>query len=88
LTLKLKVGKKGYIIIPKAIREAVGIEEGDEVIVEVNDAIIINLIKKAKIGKIREALEKLVERIRSLKERKEPSLGELAGIDLEEEFGE
>ena len=37
MTLRLKVGKKGYIIIPKAIRDAVGIEEGDEVEVEVRD---------------------------------------------------
>ncbi len=33
MTLKLKVGKKGYIILPKAIREAVGIDEDDELIV-------------------------------------------------------
>ena len=33
MTLKLKVGKKGYIILPKAIREAVGIDEGGELIV-------------------------------------------------------
>ena len=36
LTLKLKVGKKGYVIIPKAIREAAGVEEGDELIVSLN----------------------------------------------------
>jgi AbrB family looped-hinge helix DNA binding protein len=30
LTMKLKVGKKGYVIIPKTIMEIVGIEEGDE----------------------------------------------------------
>ena len=41
LTLKIKVGRKGYIILPKAIREAVGIDEGDEVIVEVRDGIIL-----------------------------------------------
>ena len=35
LTLRLRVGRKSYIILPKAIREAVGIEEGDEVIVRV-----------------------------------------------------
>jgi len=28
LTLRLKVGRKGCVILPKAIREAVGIEEG------------------------------------------------------------
>jgi antitoxin PrlF len=35
LTLRLRVGRKGYIILPKAVREAVGLDEGDEVIVEV-----------------------------------------------------
>ena len=34
-TLRLRVGRKGYIILPKAIGEAVGIEESDEVIVRV-----------------------------------------------------
>ncbi len=32
LTVKIKVRKKGVVILPKTIRDAVGLEEGDEVI--------------------------------------------------------
>ena len=46
MTLRLKVGKKGYVILPKAVREAAGIEEGDEVIVEVDDGIILKPVKR------------------------------------------
>jgi len=37
----LKVGRKGVIVLPKAFRERVGIEEGVEVLAEVvGDAIV------------------------------------------------
>ena len=39
--MKLRVGRKGYIVLPKAVREAVGIDEGDEVIVEIRDGILL-----------------------------------------------
>ena len=32
------MGRKGYITLPKAMREAMSIDEGDEVIVEIRDA--------------------------------------------------
>lgn len=87
MTLRLKVGKKGYIIIPKALREAVGIEEGDEVIVEVRDGIVI---KPAKKNVDRERLKELLRahamKVRNLKERMEPSPGEASSLSLEEEF--
>ncbi|ADM27960.1 transcriptional regulator/antitoxin, MazE [Ignisphaera aggregans DSM 17230] len=42
----LKVGKKGVIVLPKAFREKIGIEEGDEVLVEVvNDTIVLKPLK-------------------------------------------
>ncbi len=87
LTLKTKVGRKGYIILPKAIREAVGIDEGDEVIIEVRDGIVIKPVKK-KINPniIREKLGVHVDKLRQVKGRKEPRPGELATISLEEEF--
>jgi len=57
LTLRLRVGRKGYIILPKAIREAVGIDEGDEVIVEVRDGILLKPAKKqVDLERIREIL--------------------------------
>ena len=85
MTLKLKIGRKGYVIIPKAIRESVGIEEGDEVIVEVGDGITLKPIKKVDIEKLRSSLKNHLEKLRSLPGLKEPTPGEL-NIPLEEEF--
>ena len=86
MTLKIKVGKKGYVILPKAVREAVGIEEGDELIVEIKDGILLKPVRKVDIEKLREALKKHVELIKTIQNKREPKPGELAGIYLEEEF--
>lgn len=86
MTLKIKVGKKGYVILPKAVREAVGIEEGDELIVEIRDGILLRPVRKVDIEKLREALRKHVELIKTIQNRREPKPGELAGTYLEEEF--
>ncbi len=87
MTLKLKVGRKGYIILPKAIREAVGIDEGDEVIVEIKDGIILKPAKrKIDAGKLKESLRKHVEFLKKIPGRVEPKPGELAQAYLEEEF--
>jgi len=88
LTLRLKVGKKGYIILPKAVREAVGIEEGDEVIVEIRDGILLKPVRKFDERKLREALKKHAERIRGISEIVEPKPGDLTAVYLEEEFEE
>jgi len=76
LTLKTRVGRKGYIILPKAIREAVGIDEGDEVIIEVRDGIVIKPVKK-KINPdiVREKLRVHVDRLRRVKGRRKPKAG-------------
>jgi len=37
VSIRLKVGPKGQIVIPKVFREAYGIKEGGEVIVEPTD---------------------------------------------------
>ena len=88
LTLKLKIGRKGYIILPKAIREAVGIDEGDEVIVEIRDGIVLKPAKrKVDVNKLRESLRKHVEILKRIRNRREPKPGELAQTYLEEEFG-
>jgi len=85
LTLKLRVGRKGYIIIPKAVREAVGIEEGDEVEVEIRDGIVIRPVKKnVDVEELRKALRAHALKVKSLKERVEPVPGEASS--LEEEF--
>lgn len=87
MTLKLRVGRKGYVILPKAIREALGIDEGDEVLVEIRDGIVLKPIKRVvDVEKIRESLKKHVETLKNIPNRKEPKPGELAKIHLEEEF--
>ncbi len=85
MTLKLKVGKKGYIILPKAIREAVGIDEGDELIVEIKDGIVLKPVnKRVDPEEVKEALRKHVEKLMGVQGRREPKPGELAGAHLEE----
>jgi len=41
LAVKVKVGKKGCIIIPKSIRELVGIKEGDVLTLTVENGRIV-----------------------------------------------
>ncbi len=87
MTLKLRVGRKGYIILPKAIREVVGIDEGDEVIVEIRDGIVLKPARrKVDAEKLRESLRRHVEVIKRIQGRREPKPGELAETYLEEEF--
>lgn len=86
MTLKLKIGRKGYIILPKAIREAVGINEGDEVIVEIKDGILLKPVRKIDKEKLKKALNNHLNKIKNIKNLIEPKPGELAKIHLEEEF--
>ncbi|WP_337860909.1 AbrB/MazE/SpoVT family DNA-binding domain-containing protein [Ferroplasma sp.] len=56
--MEIKVGKKGYIIIPKSIREDSGIKEGDNVNIYFNKTIIIDKLKKEKdIKKVLDSLK-------------------------------
>ncbi len=87
MPLRLKVGRKGYIILPKAVREAVGIDEGDEVIVEIGDGIILKPAKRrVNEEEVRKSLRAHLERLREVQGRREPKPGELARAYLEEEF--
>ncbi|MCD6324598.1 MAG: AbrB/MazE/SpoVT family DNA-binding domain-containing protein [Desulfurococcales archaeon] len=86
MTLKLKVGRKGYIILPKSVREAVGVEEGDELVVEIRDGILLKPVRKVDVEGVREALRKHLQVLRNLEGRKEPKLGDLRTVSLEGEF--
>lgn len=88
MTLRLRVGKKGYIILPKAIRDAVGIDEGDEVIVEVKDGILLKPVRKFDEEKLRKAFKEHREKLEKIPGLIEPKLGELVEEYLEEEFEE
>ncbi|MEM4971188.1 MAG: AbrB/MazE/SpoVT family DNA-binding domain-containing protein [Sulfolobales archaeon] len=75
--------------MPKAIREAFGIDEGDEVIIEIRDGIVIKPAKRnINVEELRDSLRRHVEKLMNIPARKEPRPGELAKIYLEEEFEE
>jgi AbrB family looped-hinge helix DNA binding protein len=81
--LRLKVGPRGQIVIPKVLREKWGIKENDYVLVEVKDKELV--ITRA--PSIKETLEWIKVRRRRLK-AKQANLGDLAEVDLEKEFDE
>jgi len=86
MTLRLRVGRKGYIILPKAIREAVGIDEGDEVIVEIRDGILLKPVRRFDRRKLEKSFREHLDKLRKITDLVEPKPGELAAAYLEEEF--
>ncbi len=81
--LRIKVGAKGQIVIPKILREAYGIKENGYVIIEPKDNVL--LIRRI------ENPEKILEWIRERRKHiggKEARLGDLIKASLEEEFNE
>ncbi len=87
MTLRVRVGRKGYIILPEAVRGAVGIDEGDELIVEVRDGIVLKPVRRrVDADEIRRLLRAHAERLKRLRGRREPEPGEAALVSLEEEF--
>ena len=81
--LRLKVGPKEQIVIPKALREKCGIREDGYVLVELKD----NELVITKAPSVEEALEWIRLRRGRLKAR-QATLGELSEVDLEGEFSE
>ncbi len=85
MTVKVEVGKKGYIIIPKSIRELVGIKEGDVLTLTVeNGRIVLEPERRVSLSEVAKRLREHEERVR--KYVKEARLGDLVGVSLEEEF--
>ncbi|MFP3286875.1 MAG: AbrB/MazE/SpoVT family DNA-binding domain-containing protein [Acidilobus sp.] len=83
--MKVEVGKKGYIIIPKSIRELVGIKEGDVLTLTVeNGRIVLEPERRVSLSEVAKRLREHEERVR--KYAKEARLGDLVGVSLEEEF--
>ena len=81
--LRIKVGPKGQIIIPKILREAYKIKEGGYVILEPGE----NELILRGVEDPREVLKWIRERRKRIK-GKEARLGDLVRVDLEEEFEE
>ena len=86
MTLKLKIGNKGYVIIPKAIMEAAGVKEGDELIISLNDGITLTPAKKFNRESFEKAAELHKKEIFELKEALSPQPREVSGFSLEDEF--
>jgi len=81
--LKIRVGPKGQIVIPKVLREAYNIVEGGIAIIEPReDGILIRKVADP---------DKVIEWIKARRKRingKMGRLGDLSTTDLEEEFEE
>ena len=86
MTLRLRVGRNGCIILPKAIREAVGIDEGDEVVVEIRDGILLKPVRRFDKEGLGRSLRDHLDNLKMVKDLVEPKPGELVAIYLEEEF--
>ena len=85
MAVKVVVGKKGCIIIPKSIRELVGIKEGDVLTLTVEDGrIVLEHERKVSLPEVAKRLREHEESVR--KYAKEARLGDLVGMSLEEEF--
>ncbi|MBS7648338.1 AbrB/MazE/SpoVT family DNA-binding domain-containing protein [Candidatus Bathyarchaeota archaeon] len=75
------------MILPKAFRDALGINEGDELSMEIKDGLVLKPVKRrADIDYLRAAFARHVNRLMNIEGRFEPKPGELASICLEEEF--
>ena len=82
--LKIKVGAKGQVLIPKIFREKYGVSENSSAILEPTPEGI--LIKgRPSPEELMEKLEKHVEKVRSLG-LAGPKLGDLKAVYLEAEF--
>ncbi|BFH72073.1 hypothetical protein SJAV_00170 [Sulfurisphaera javensis] len=84
MTIKVNVGKKGIIIIPKSIRDLLNIKEGDSLLLNVIDGKIV-LERERKIN-LEDLKKKFEEHEKRIAYAKKPRLGELEKVELEEEF--
>ena len=88
MAVKVVVGKKGRIIIPKSIRELVGIKEGDVLTLTVeNGRVVLEPERPERKVSLPEVAKRLREHEESVRKyAKEARLGDLVGMSLEEEF--
>lgn len=80
----MEVGKKGYLIIPKSVRDLLGINEGDTLELRVEDGKII--LERERNVDFKELERKFEEHGRKIAYARKAQLGDLKGLSLEEEF--
>ena len=67
----LRIGKKGVLILPKKLRESLNIEEGDELLAEVSEGVLILKPFKPKIVDVDPSpVEKILSEEDELERRK------------------
>ena len=81
----LRAGKGGRVVLPEQIREEFGIDEGDEVVVDIK-AVLKTAERRVDVEGLRESLRAHVERLSGIPTRREPRPGELTRTSLEDEF--
>ena len=65
----LKVRRKGVVILPKRIREALGVSEGEEVVVEVlGDKLVMRALKPLVVDVSPELVERVLREERDFEE--------------------
>jgi AbrB family looped-hinge helix DNA binding protein len=84
--LRLRVGDKGQILIPKVLREKYGVREGEQVLIEPRDEGILVRGRPSR-EEVLAALERHISKLRS-SGVKGPRLGDLKAVCLEMEFEE
>ncbi|AWR99841.1 AbrB/MazE/SpoVT family DNA-binding domain-containing protein [Metallosphaera hakonensis] len=84
MTVRIEVGKKGYIVIPKSVRDLVGIKEGDTLALRVENGRIV--LEPEREVDINDVIRKLKEHANRISYAKKAKLGDLVETSLEEEF--
>jgi AbrB family looped-hinge helix DNA binding protein len=64
--IPVRVGPKGRVVVPAAIRRALGIEEGTELMASVDDGRIVLTTRLAALRRLQELVTAAVPRDRSL----------------------
>lgn len=84
--LKLKVGEKGQILIPKLLRKKYGVKEGEAVLIEpTSEGILVK--GRPSPEQVSNMFRQHEEKIKALP-AKSPKLGDLQATYLEKEFEE
>ena len=67
----MKIRRKGLLILPKKLREAMGLEEGDDVVAEiVGDSLVLRVLKPKVVDVDPSLVEELLREEARFEERK------------------
>ncbi len=67
----VKLGKKGIIVLPKGIREAIGVNEGDKLVVKVEgDKLVLKPLKPLVVDVDPDIVREILRKERKLEEER------------------